>query len=98
MAKKDAYTREAAKVIQELMKRQDVSRSELARRLDVSPSYVTQVLSNSPSYTTSASSSTLEKFANALDQTLVVSITPLPIQKTKGSGKLTPKKGGKKNV
>ena len=95
MVKKNQYTREAANVIRELMKRQGVSRSELARRLDVSPSYVTQVLSDSDIYTNSVSPSTLEKFANVLNQTLVVSVTPLPIQKKSGSGKLVPKKGGK---
>jgi transcriptional regulator with XRE-family HTH domain len=96
MVKKDPYVRKAAEVIQELMDRQGVSRSDLASRLNVSTSYVYQVLS--PDYGTS-SHSTLERFANALGSTLAVTVTPLPIQESKGPGKLTPKKeGGKKDV
>ena len=87
------------------------TQSSLAKETGVSQAYVSQVLSggsyeslerlaNNIGYSLNAAttSSVTGKPGVYVERTITLAPGPLPIQKTKGSGELTPKKGGKKNV
>jgi len=89
---KQEIVRGAADVVEMLMLRQGVTRSELARRLNVSRAYVTMTLNSASTSSGGTSLTTLETFANALDHTLLSPI-PLPIQRPVGEGRVRPRKG-----